>query len=111
VAVRRAHPGNLDALIRKPSDMSVPFSFDQRPPFELETDLTKKINRPSEVIDDDSYIVHPFESHVFAHLVDRTISTMRALKMLSGNSRLIENPVWFDKAWMSCLMAPAFSWG
>jgi hypothetical protein len=30
----------------------------------------KEINRPSEVIDDDSYVVHPFERHVSnLHLV------------------------------------------
>ena len=32
-----------------------------------------------------------------ALLVDGTISTMRALKMLSGDPRPIENPVWLDK--------------
>src|SRR5215472_12028901 len=32
-----------------------------------------------------------------ALLVEGTLSTMRALKMLSGNSRPIENPVWLDK--------------
>jgi ABC-type multidrug transport system ATPase subunit len=30
----------------------------------LETELAKEINRPSDVIDDDSYVVHPFERHV-----------------------------------------------
>ena len=64
VAVRRAHHGNLDALIAQSSDTSGPFSFDRGPPFELEAQLAKEINRPSEVIDDDSYVVHPFERHV-----------------------------------------------
>jgi uncharacterized protein len=32
-----------------------------------------------------------------ALLVDGTLRTMRALKMLSGNARPIENPVWLDK--------------
>ncbi len=58
VAVRRAHHGNLDALIAQSSDTSGPFSFDRGPPFELEAELAKEINRPSEVIDDDSYVVH-----------------------------------------------------
>jgi ABC-type multidrug transport system ATPase subunit len=30
----------------------------------LEAELAKEINRPSDVIDDDSYVVHPFERHV-----------------------------------------------
>src|SRR5215467_15065072 len=64
VAVRRAHHGNLDALIAQSSDTSGPFSFDRGPPFELEAELAKEINRPSEVIDDDSYVVHSFERHV-----------------------------------------------
>src|SRR5436305_11006580 len=64
VAVRCAHHGNLDALISQPSDTSGPFSFDRGPPFELEAELAKEIDRPSEVIDDDSYVVHPFERHV-----------------------------------------------
>src|SRR5262245_19203306 len=61
VAVRRAHHGNLDALIAQSSDTSGPFSFDRGPPFELEAEFAKKTNRPSEVFDDDSYVVHPLE--------------------------------------------------
>ena len=38
-----------------------PFSFDRSPPFELETEFAKEINCPSEVFDDDSYVVHPLE--------------------------------------------------
>src|SRR6185295_6647716 len=63
VAVRCAHHGNLDALIAQSSDTSGPFSFDRGPPFELEAEFAKEINRPSEVIDDDSYVVHSFERH------------------------------------------------
>jgi hypothetical protein len=37
------------------------------------------------------------ESDDVALLVDGTIDTMRALKMLSGDPRPIENPVWLDK--------------
>ncbi len=33
-------------------------------PFELKPELAKEINRPPEVIDDNSYVVHPFERHV-----------------------------------------------
>ena len=47
------------------SDTSGSFSFDRGPPFELEAELAKEINCPSEVIDDDSYVVHTFERHVF----------------------------------------------
>jgi hypothetical protein len=64
VSVRRAHHGNLDALIVQSSDASGPFSFDRGPPFELQAELAKEINRRSEVLDDDSYVVHPFERHV-----------------------------------------------
>ncbi len=64
MAVRRAHHGNLDALIAQSSDPSGPFSFDRGPAFELKAELAKEINRPSEVIDDDPYVVHPFERHV-----------------------------------------------
>jgi hypothetical protein len=64
LAVRRAHHGNLDALIAQSSDTSGPFSFDRGPPFELKAELAKEINRPSDVIDDYSYVVHPFERHV-----------------------------------------------
>ena len=63
VAVRRTHHGNLDALITQASDTSGPFSFDGSPAFELKAELPKKINRPSEVIDDDSHVIHPFERH------------------------------------------------
>src|SRR5262249_25451769 len=64
VAVRRAHHGNLDALIAQSSDTPSPFSFDRGPPFELEAELAKEINRRCKVIDDDSYVVHPCERHV-----------------------------------------------
>src|SRR5262245_66548216 len=64
VAVRRAHHGNLDALIAQCSDTSGPFSFDRGPPFEIEAELAKEIDRRFEVIDDDSYVVHPFKRHV-----------------------------------------------
>jgi uncharacterized protein len=37
------------------------------------------------------------EAEDVALLVDGTLSTMRALKMLPGNARPIQNPVWFDK--------------
>jgi hypothetical protein len=64
VAVRRAHHGNFDALIAQSSDTSGPFSFDRGPPFELKAQFTKEFNRPSQVINDDSYIVHSFERHL-----------------------------------------------
>src|SRR5262245_55603418 len=64
MAVRRAHHGNLDALIAQSRDTSGPFAFDRGPPFELEAELAKEINRRREVIDDDSHIVHPFKRHV-----------------------------------------------
>jgi hypothetical protein len=51
-------------LIAQSGDTSGPFSFDGCPSFEFEAELGKEINRPSEVIDDDSYVVHPFERHV-----------------------------------------------
>src|SRR5262245_66250047 len=69
MVVRRAHHGNLDALIAQPSDTSGPLSFDRGPPFELETELAKEINRRCEVIDDDSDVVHPFKRHVSTLLI------------------------------------------
>jgi uncharacterized protein YciI len=63
VAVRRAHHGNLDALIAQSSDTSGPFSFDRGPPFEIEAELAKESDRRFEVVDDDSYVVHPFNRH------------------------------------------------
>ena len=63
VAVRRAHHGDLDMLIAQSGDTSGPFSFDGGAPFELEAELAKKIDRRWEVVDDDSYVVHPLERH------------------------------------------------
>jgi len=37
------------------------------PPFEIEAEVGKEINRRPEASDDDSYIVHPFERHVSNH--------------------------------------------
>jgi hypothetical protein len=64
VAVRCAHHGNLDTLIGQSSDTSDPFSFDRSPPFEFKVEFAKEINRPFEIIDGDSHVVHPLESHV-----------------------------------------------
>ena len=63
VAVRCAHHGNLDALIGKSGDTSCPFSFDRGLPFEFKAELSKEINCRSEVIDDDSYVIHSFKRH------------------------------------------------
>jgi hypothetical protein len=64
VTVGGAHHGNLDSLIAQSGDTSGPFSFDRGPPFELKADLAKEIDRRCEVIDNDSYVVHPFKPHV-----------------------------------------------
>ena len=73
VAVRRAHHGNLDALIGKSGDKSCPFFFDRCSPFEVKAKLLKKINCQFEVIDDDSYVIQPFERHASnLHLSART---------------------------------------
>jgi hypothetical protein len=63
VAVWRAHHRNLNVLIGKSVDTSCPFFFDHRPPFELKAEFWKEINCPSEVIDDNSYVIHSFERH------------------------------------------------
>ena len=60
-AALRAHHRNLDALIAKSGNPSCPFSFDRGPPFRLKAELSKEINCSSEVIDDDSYVIHSFE--------------------------------------------------
>jgi len=64
VAVRRTHHGDLDPLIGQSSDTSGPLSFNRGSPFELEAEFAKEINRRSEVINDDSNVVHSFERHV-----------------------------------------------
>jgi hypothetical protein len=46
--------------------MSGPFSFDRGTRFEFEVELAKEINRPSQVVDDDPDVVHPFQRHVFS---------------------------------------------
>ena len=63
VAVWCAHHGNLDALVGKSGDTSCPFSFDRGLPFKLKAELSEEINRLSEVIDNDSYVIHPLECH------------------------------------------------
>jgi hypothetical protein len=52
------------ALLRKLSALLctpiICTAFDRGPTLELEAEFSKEINCPFEVIDDDSYIVHPF---------------------------------------------------
>ena len=64
VAVRRAHHGDLDALVAQSSDAPRPLSFHHGSPFELEAELAKELDRRCEVLDDDADVVHPFESHL-----------------------------------------------
>jgi hypothetical protein len=78
VAVRRAHHGNLDALIAQSRDTSGPWSFDRGAPFQLEAELPKELNRLSKIIDDDTDIVHPFERHL-------------------SNLQSVREPVWADE--------------
>jgi hypothetical protein len=63
MAVRRAHR-NLHALVAQPGDAACPFSFDRRAPLKLETELLEKLYCLIEILDDDSDVVHPLESHV-----------------------------------------------
>ena len=51
MAVRCAHHGNLDTLIAQSSDTSGLFSFDRGPPFEIEAEFAKEIDRRCEIID------------------------------------------------------------
>ncbi len=64
MAVGRANHGNLDSLVAQTGDAPGPLAFDRGPPFELQAELTKEVDCRFEVIDDDAYIVHPFERHV-----------------------------------------------
>jgi len=64
VAVRRAHHGDLNALIAQSRDTSGPFSFDRRPTFELEAEFAKEIDRTPKVLDHNSYVVHPLQRHM-----------------------------------------------
>ena len=64
VAVRRAHHGDFDALIRQSGDTSGPFAFDGGASFKFEAEFEEEINCAFEVIDYDSNVVHPFERHV-----------------------------------------------
>src|SRR4051812_7565325 len=84
MAVRRAHHGNLDALIAESSDPSGPFSFDRGSPFELEAELAKEINCRCEVIDDDSYVVHPFKCHMSTEIVSDLRMCRDHLRRLGG---------------------------
>src|SRR5439155_12949021 len=69
VAVRRAHHGDLDALVAQSSDAPCPLSFHHGPTFELEAELAKERDRRWEVVDDDAYIVHPLNSHSVTFLL------------------------------------------
>ena len=61
---RQAHASSQSRLeIGKSGDASCPFSFNRGPPFELKAELSKEINCSSEIIDDDSYVIHSFERH------------------------------------------------
>ena len=64
VAIGSDHHGHLDVLVAQSGDASSPLSFDRAPTFELEAELAKEVNRRRKVLDDDSYVVHPFDRHV-----------------------------------------------
>src|SRR5919205_3367873 len=64
VAVRRAHHGDLDALVAQSSDAPCPLSFHHGSSFEIEAELAKELDRRFEVLDDDADVVHPLKCHV-----------------------------------------------
>src|SRR5256886_12542664 len=64
VAVRRAHHGDLDALVTQSSDAPRPVSFERALPFELEAKLAKELNLRSQAVDDNAYVIHPLKRHV-----------------------------------------------
>src|SRR4051812_18545468 len=66
VAVRRAHHGDLDALVTQSSDAPCPLSFDHSSPFELEAELGEKRDRSLEGFDHDADVVHPLNRHAAA---------------------------------------------
>ncbi len=90
MAVGCAHHGNLNSLVAQTSNTSGPFSFDSGPPFELEAQLAKKINRTPEVIDDDSYVVHPFECHVSN--LQGALSSDKRLGVVSTSAVMTSRP-------------------
>ena len=59
VAVRRAHHGDLYALVAQSGDTPGPFSFDHGSPFELEAKLGKKRDSGIEGFHHDADVVHP----------------------------------------------------
>ena len=74
VAVRRAHHGNLDALVAQSSDTPGPFSFDRSSPFELEAKLGEKRDSGIERFHHDADVVHPLKRHA-AHSSSVVAST------------------------------------
>src|SRR3954469_13911986 len=103
MAVRSAHHGNLDTLVAEPSDTSRPFSFDCGSTLELEAELAKEINRRREVIDDDSYVVHPFNSHMSTDISDLRMCHNRLLHLAllpqeGGNIEIVLRVVPFHAA-------------
>jgi len=63
VAVRRAHHGDLDTLLAESGNAARPLSFCHGLAFELQAEGAKELNRRLEVLDDDSYVVHPLNRH------------------------------------------------
>ena len=51
--------------------------------------LSKEINRPSEVIDDDSYVIHPFERHA-SNLQD--VAEMQQRTLCNGSRQTSQKP-------------------
>jgi len=74
VAVRRAHHGDLDALVAESSDAPCPLSFDRCSPLELESELGKERDSGIEGFHHDADVVHPLKRHA-AHCSPVVAST------------------------------------
>jgi hypothetical protein len=70
VAVRRAHHGDLDALVAQSGDAPGPVSFDHGSPFEFEAQLGEKRDSGIKRFHHDADVVHPLKRHA-AILADR----------------------------------------
>src|SRR5262245_34415210 len=64
VAVRRAHHGDLDALVAQSGDAPCPLPFDRASPLELQAEFREKSDSGIEGFHDDADVVHPLERHL-----------------------------------------------
>jgi hypothetical protein len=103
VTVGRTHHRNLDPHVVQTSDATGPVSFDQGSPFEVEPKFGEELDCGIDILNHDSDVVHPLDSHIMPRL--KIMDEIEGLKLNRGPA-LIAMKRWPAKSNVTTSVSP-----